>query len=491
MAIVACLLTVLGSKLWLIKKLGSSTPYWDQWDAEGAFLFKPFIDGTLSWWQFIAHHNEHRILFTRLVALGLLVINQCWDPVLEMVANSFIHVAAIVSLLFVILDALDRATFVIFCLFVAVVFAIPFGWENTLAGFQSEFYFLMLFSILSLWLLSKSAGLQPAWWLGLLCSIAAYFNLASGALTVAASVAISIVQASTGHRRGAPEIVAIGVQALLLIVMLADVPTLPGHDALKAHSITQFFQALLSAASWPWPFARIVFVIVMYFPLAIVTISTVRDRRGRGDFRWFVIGVGLWTILQIFSLAYGRAVGTLASRYLDIFLVGIVTNFLCLLIVSEAKVLHPRWWRAAVVATWLVPVSGGLLETAIYKLPSQIAKKRREATEQTNNLSEYLATNDIEKLENKPFLAIPYPSAKRLAEVVALPEIRAILPQTLFDQSVPNFRVSKIDDRPLTTAVVRWLKNLSLLIGPWCLSLGLLFFLVLAVRSRAHPPPRP
>ena len=38
-----------------------------------------------------AHHNEHRILFTRLSGLALLALGGQWDPLLQMIVNAVVH----------------------------------------------------------------------------------------------------------------------------------------------------------------------------------------------------------------------------------------------------------------------------------------------------------------------------------------------------------------------------------------------------------------
>lgn len=35
------------SRAWLIREWGSPLPFWDQWDAAGMHLFRPWLDGTL------------------------------------------------------------------------------------------------------------------------------------------------------------------------------------------------------------------------------------------------------------------------------------------------------------------------------------------------------------------------------------------------------------------------------------------------------------
>ena len=64
----ALFVAILGGKFLLIERYGSEVPYWDQWDAEGDNLIRPYLEGRLAVAQFFAAHNEHRILFTRLQA---------------------------------------------------------------------------------------------------------------------------------------------------------------------------------------------------------------------------------------------------------------------------------------------------------------------------------------------------------------------------------------------------------------------------------------
>ena len=55
---------LLGAKFWLIGPYGNATPYWDQWDAEAANLYKPLLEGTLGWADLLVPQNEHHVLMT-------------------------------------------------------------------------------------------------------------------------------------------------------------------------------------------------------------------------------------------------------------------------------------------------------------------------------------------------------------------------------------------------------------------------------------------
>ena len=72
--LVALFLVVVGAQLWVVQLYGSPLPMWDQW-FEADLFFRPWVEGHLTWEHFVAPFNEHRILFTRLLDLGLIRLN--------------------------------------------------------------------------------------------------------------------------------------------------------------------------------------------------------------------------------------------------------------------------------------------------------------------------------------------------------------------------------------------------------------------------------
>ena len=73
-----------------IEAWASDTPFADEWDAEGVFLYPKLADGTLSAADFFHPANEHHIIFTHLLNSLLLYINGQWDPIVQMMASSSI-----------------------------------------------------------------------------------------------------------------------------------------------------------------------------------------------------------------------------------------------------------------------------------------------------------------------------------------------------------------------------------------------------------------
>ena len=97
-------------------------------------------------------YNVHRIVPTCLIELALVRLNHQWDGLLEMSANAVIHCASVAAFGWVTASLLGKRSWPLVWLLLALELAVPFAWENAIWGFQSQFYFLLLFSWLAVWL---------------------------------------------------------------------------------------------------------------------------------------------------------------------------------------------------------------------------------------------------------------------------------------------------------------------------------------------------
>jgi hypothetical protein len=438
LALAGCLAAVLGAKLLLIAHAGIPTPYWDQWDAEAVGLYLPYFSGTLSPERWLAFHNEHRIVLTRLHAFALLWLSGTWDPVLQMLANAVVHLAGIALLAVLLGRLLDRAGLLLFLAFVTLLFATPLGWDNTLGGFQIQFYYLILLSLLSLHLLCGARAWSPRWLIGTLLGAAAYFSMASGALVLPAAVILALAQRAVGQRAGARELSGLALHIAIAFVLLSDALSFAPNQDVRAHAVGQLFNSLLLSASWPiaaasWPTVlRIIPAALIHAPLMIFAWRFLAQRRAIDDRRWFVMALGAWVAVQIFALSYGRMGGATESRYADIFLIGIALNGATLLYLLRDLPGVPSYrWLMLLPAIWLFAVMLGAGQKATSRAADGIAARTRTGQIQTENVKGFIATGDFAHLSGKPFLHIPYPSAERLRDMLNDPKLRAILPPAL------------------------------------------------------------
>ena len=217
LGIVASLAAILGAKVWLIALFAVEMPIWDQWSGEALGAYLPYLQGKLSLANVIAFHSEHRIAFTRALGLALLILNGSWDPILGMLVDCLLHLVAIFLILRLVRPVLGLGDFLLYAGFVALLFATPFGWSNTLSAFQVQFYALVLLVLLSLYFLHDAPAWSTAWWVGTAFGILSYFTSASGALTLSAFVALALLQLALGRRSGIREILAILVHIAITI----------------------------------------------------------------------------------------------------------------------------------------------------------------------------------------------------------------------------------------------------------------------------------
>ena len=429
------------SRVWLINNYGSAVPYWDQWDAEANLIFVPWLNGNLDWHQFLAPHNEHRILFTRLLALSLLILNDVqWDPLLEMVVNALIATAGGVVLIWILCREWCSEIQSLLLIAITFLFSLPCSWGNILAGFQSAFYLMLLFTFFSIWgLLYKPLSLR--WWLGLLFSIAAFFCLASGLLVLPIIIVLAMYRTLLDRNHKFSHLFALLLCIIIFISLATLLVDMPGHTRLKPDNWQDFVTALARALAWPWVYKPIL-VFVIYLPFVIFSLRLFQIHRYQSQTELFVLALGGWVILQSLSIAYARGAGGSipAPRYMDILALGGIANLCALYYLTKPPFklsLKVNYWIVIIGRIWITFYLVSVLVFALDISRPQLENAYELRLIQLKNAKAYLETRDFKHLENKPHLHIPYPNAKRLADLLSKPEINYILPIELQVPKIP------------------------------------------------------
>jgi hypothetical protein len=447
LAAFACLL--IGAKWMLIHTYGNPTPYWDQWDAEADRLYAPYLAGKLQWLSLGDAHNEHYIVTTRLMALLLFVVNGQWNPLLQMLVNAVLHAVALVYLLCLLRRLVPGIVSAPSLLAALVLFCLPYAWENTLAGFQTQFYFNLFFSFAALWFLVIEMPLSSRWWWGVALAVLAFLSLASGIFAVGAAAAILFLRgpsrdALSGGAETSRWLAAIGVLAALFVVGYWLTPVIPTHAFLKASSPALFLQALLQGLSWPLK-GSLVRAILLHAPAIGFTYVLLRHRRAARPAEWFMLALLAWVFGQALATSYGRAIAVLAPRYLDLLAIGILANFACLLWFLDRVTKPGRIVVRIAIVLWL-----GLVAVGMYRqwpiMTAEIEHKRQIGLAEQANVTGFLSTGDKSYIEGKPFLETPYPDAARLMRLLSDPEIRTILPAAVVPDNVTERRAGRLDE---------------------------------------------
>jgi hypothetical protein len=248
-------LLVLGTKLILIARVATTTPFWDQWDAVAQSMLLPWVHHEWHWSNLLLPQNEHHIVPTRVLELLLFVLNNSiWNPMLEMTVDAVLHVAALTLFIAGVSRLVPAPVRLPLLFFAALFFCLPLGSENTLWGFQSQFYFLLLFSIGFLWAIACARQLSAPWWLGMGSGVLATMSLASGLVALVAGAMVLGLQLQQNHgRRWLTGLLMILCLGGALLAYLA-IPVLHTGAGARYHpTVADVFTCFNAILSWPFP----------------------------------------------------------------------------------------------------------------------------------------------------------------------------------------------------------------------------------------------
>ena len=425
-------LTVCGARLCIVHAYGVDTPFWDQWEAEGGLLFKPWLEGHWQWTSLFAAHLEHRIVFSRLLALALFWANRQWDPLLEMTANLVIAGIVAVAIAGTVWRGFNPAHRDVLLVAAALVFSLPYGWENILGGFQSCFYLLLLFSLIAIWGLVGSPPGSRAWWTGALFSLAACFTLGSGSFAAMAVLALLALRCICRRLRVTRAEIITGLWCVAVVGLGVTIKSdVPAHAILRAESVLSFAKAFGACLAWPF-ILQPLFAPVFYAPLGLLAWFYLRRSNVFATpvrQRWeLVLATGIWVLLQGAASAFARGAHGLppASRYQEIFGVGSLINLAAVLLLVDAS--RRRAVVSAVATLWIALGLVGLGELTRQKFAGDLPAKADLSRQEEDNTCAYVATGDQRFLVNHPLFTIPFPNAEQLILWLDDPTLRAILP---------------------------------------------------------------
>ena len=428
----AVFLTILGAKMCLIARFGSDLPFWDQWDAEGAFLIQPFVEGRLRLAQLFAPHNEHRIFFTRIASLGWFLLNdRQWDCRLELIGNAALHGFAALLLAWLAIRALPGRLAAAYAAAVALFAGTAVSSYNILGGFQSQFYFLFLFAGLHLGATLMASPRSPVWWIAPLFGAAGLFAMASGLVSAAAILAVVALGFARERRLRDGDAWVIAANLGLVIGGLFLRVHVPGHDYLRSPGAWAPIESWLWQLAWPvgTPWAAALGLL----PTLALAASFLRSRTD-GPIARTLLAAGAWVWLQEWAIAVmrGRSNHGLESRYMDILAIGVLVNLLTIAVLASGAV-SQRGRKLGVAATLGLAAVAALglasWNREVYMNDLRICPAIAAA--RVGAVRSYLAFRDPAFLGRTPWSELPYPNAQRLAQILDEPSIRAALPSSV------------------------------------------------------------
>ncbi len=428
LVLVGVLVFVLGSKCGLIQRFGSDLPFMDQWDAEAQMLLIPSAEGKLGVDNFIAPHNEHRIILTKLLNFSLTQLNGQWSPLLEMTLGALIHICTIATLLAFARRHMSAPAFAFVALFAALLFALSYAWENTLQGFQSQFYLLMWSAVTGIWLMAGATAPGKRWWWGLVVLGLGLGSMSSGFVAAVAIGAVLLLRRLVEWRWEKRDGVALTCLFLISLCGLLLMHRVPGHDILKAANSGEFLSSLFSCLAWPQSQAP-AWAVVVQLPALLLVFFSLRQRR-LSSADAVILGLSLWCWLQLAALsdARGHMSPTLSPRYSDLMALGVLVNAIALGRILYGRTERLRPWLAIVWALAVVPALLDLGAASTAYLSTSFLEKR---IEEVRLLREFQRTQDEAVLRKAPVESLPHPSADTIIRVLRHPGLQPLLPSAL------------------------------------------------------------
>lgn len=431
----AVFLLVGGAQLWLVARAGTDIPFQDQWGAEGRLLYPAWIDGTLRASDLFRAHNEHRIVWTHLLNLTLFALNGQWDPLAQLVVGAGLRAAVAAGLVWTIAreaGAVGRGAVVAG---VTLAFLPHLAWHNALWGFQSQVYFVLLFSIAALALLGGAEATRGARVVGVLAGGAALLAMGAGAFVAVALLGLAGLRAV--ERRGIEAAWWCGVwpAAALLAAAFALRTDAPEHAALHAATAGDFFNALGRSLAWPHS-GQPLAAVVLNLPLAWVVAARLARRRSVVPGEDFVLLLGGWAAIGAVAGAWARGgggefVAGVPSRYADFLVLLPLANTWCAVaLVREAAGQAQHRWRGAAVA-WGAFLLVGWAGLSAETLRGVILPRARDREAPVRLTRTYQQTGDATVFAGQPRLLVPDLNPRAVRAVLDDRRMRGALPPSL------------------------------------------------------------
>jgi len=427
----AVVFLIFGARLWLIKLAGVAIPHYDEWDV-GFSTISPWIQGTLSLSSLFSTHGEHPIVLTRLLILLLIQLNGQWDPLLEMTVNAVIYTLTAVIMVFILRNVLGKTLDNWLLLGIAIIGVVPFAWINILWGFQSCWYFLLLFTFPAMWGLLLHDHFTRPWWLGICSGTLACLNLASGFFALVVVVILKSYLMVVNRERSKEHLITLTISTILICLFSISFLLAPKHDTLYSRNLYEFLTALGKFLAWPWvdyPWLSL----LVYLPFFTLIAGIVWRNQKPERSELFILAIGIWVITQILAAAFARGAGSGAhpiARYWELISFGILANLLCFYILTQPNfglsVFKRYIWIFANI--WGLLIFVGMFDLMVANIPA--IQHHQNMSKEYVNFTRTLLRNNY-NLKAVVGYHSPYSFREQLVHFLALPGIRDILPFSL------------------------------------------------------------
>jgi len=433
--LIVCLFAlVVGARWAVVDRFGMDLPEWDQWDAEGVNLLAPWHSGSLTLGTLFKPHNEHRVVLTKALNLGLTLANGQWDQRLESAVNSVL--AALIAAGFFAWGAsiLPRRWHAPLFILLAALYGLPFASENVLNGFHSQQLFLVGLSFAAIAGILGSGPGSRARWPGLVFMVLAMLTMGSGFFAAAVVLGLLLFRLGRGELSWRLALPFLASASVLVAIGCLTRVSVPYHESGKAQNLADFAGTFVKSAEWPALGDNNAWLsLILWLPWGCLAWRVARGAGGAGRGAGIALsGLGAWVMLQLLATAYVRGAGgnPPPSRYVDTLIVGGIVNALAIgwLAGFGGPGRTERKFHAAMALLWLLVFVGGGVAQLSRVFRDDLPEGKRYRFYCIENVRNYLATGDEAYLRHPE---IPYPGTGGFLAHLRTPPLQEWLPASV------------------------------------------------------------
>ena len=179
-----------------------------------------------------------------------------------------------------------------------------------------------------------------------------------------------------------------------------------------------------------WPHNQIIFTLINYSPTILFLNYLVKNKNYQNNHSIILITVFIWINLQFASLAFGRALHPVSSRYTDIIVLGLVMNYVFLIkfldFSKKLNIFLKYSWLISIILGMSYQMKGDLKDMSFIKAQSNYQKY---------NITKYIESGEVSYLNNQPFKHIPYPDPARLKMIIDDKTINDLIVRSIFNDN--------------------------------------------------------
>lgn len=319
-------------------RYGVNIPFWDQWELI-PLLEKTYTD-TLSFADLYLQHNEHRLVFPKLVMLGLARISG-WNIRVEMAASVIIAI----GIFLVIWSAVTRYLHVmgmkpplwLLPVLSLIIFSLS-QWQNWLEGWQLQIFLCLFFVLGGFFLLCSEKVSQSVLFLSLGSGTIAAYSFATGLSFFPVGLILLFLRYRHSLRH---HLIDLAIWLSGMVIVFGSYFYHYHHPTASpplAVSITQLPEALLYFFAYlGTPVSGFSLIAAIYGGMIGIGLCSYLffiffvDKKSTSVKPWFFLALGLFALFSAATTAISRSgfspIQALSSRYIS------MTNFFWIAII--------------------------------------------------------------------------------------------------------------------------------------------------------------